>query len=146
LFGKAFGWLPVCLFAAISISYYYRPSVKADEYGLSIPVGVFASRHVRWSDIAYVQAVRGSKRRRLSLYPLLRFWIWGPHRRKLAVSFDQEIGDLSDLLALIDQKHAEYRFPLHYYVNDSRNTRVPVPKPLPRGPVIASLSSLMAQP
>jgi hypothetical protein len=60
--------------------------------------------------------------------------------------FDEEIRRLADLLAHIDRKRVEYRFPLHYYVNDSRNTRVPVPAPLPRGPVIASLSILIAEP
>ena len=118
----------------------------ADEYGSCIPAGFFSFRRYRWSEIAYVQAVRASKRRRLSPYPPLRFWIWVSDRRRLPISFDEGIRDLPDLLACIDKKHVEYGFPLHYFANDSRNTRVPVPKPLPRGPVVDSLSSLMTEP
>jgi hypothetical protein len=142
LFESAIQYVPICVLAAIGVNYFYRPTVKADEYGLSIPVGIFASRRYRWSEIAYVQAVRASKRRRLSL----RFWIWVSDRRRLPISFDEGISDLPDLLARIDQKHVEYSFPLHYRVYESCNTRVPEPKPLPRGPVIDTLSSLLMEP
>ncbi len=129
------------------ISTWSRPTFTVGLEFLWVRYFPLRPRPYRWSDVTHIQAVRVTRARKgRSVLPPLRFQVGLSDPPRVAVWFDEEIRRLADLLAFIDKKHVEYGFPLHYYVNDSDNTRVPVPKPLPRGPVIDSLSSLTTEP